>query len=317
MPPPPPKPPPARLGTRFVDHQRAAVHLELVEFVDGLLRAFVGGHLDEREAARPAGRLIAHHVHVGHVTGAAEQFVQSPRRSRCRASCPRKVYGPSLTRSIRAAVDPARRARHARTSPRPPHQQDRGNDRFADRHKRALQGLKSAKYSRPVSRVGARAGPVPAWYSPADAGRGGLDHRGAAGRVPRRAGAVGRPLSPLRTAPGRAARHRRAAGQARRHPRLHGRHDHAVPGGGPDDDPRPPARRSRSPPRWWSNPIAATSKPCRSTGRRAARRCRAAAARRRGPAHPGTRRRGARHRARRTIAATPCRCRRGAGRRWP
>src|SRR5438067_254426 len=40
-----------RLGPRLVDRQRASAHLILVELGRGLLRLFVGRHLDERKAA--------------------------------------------------------------------------------------------------------------------------------------------------------------------------------------------------------------------------------------------------------------------------
>ena len=63
-----------RLRTRFVDDQRAAFHLLLVELADGFLRFLVRAHLDEREAARAAGGHVPHHANVVHLAGPAEQF---------------------------------------------------------------------------------------------------------------------------------------------------------------------------------------------------------------------------------------------------
>ena len=63
-----------RFRTCFVDDQRAPVHLLLVEFGDGFLRFLVRAHLDESEAARAAGRHVAHHANAVHLAGAAEQF---------------------------------------------------------------------------------------------------------------------------------------------------------------------------------------------------------------------------------------------------
>ena len=64
------------LGTRFVDRERAATHLELVELGRRLLRFFVGRHLDEREAARPTRGRVAHDAHRFDVPRSAEQLLQ-------------------------------------------------------------------------------------------------------------------------------------------------------------------------------------------------------------------------------------------------
>ena len=71
-----------RLRPRFVHHQRAAVHLMLVELGDGLLRVVVVSHLDERESARAAGGHVAHHPDVVHLAGPAEQLRQLVLRGR-------------------------------------------------------------------------------------------------------------------------------------------------------------------------------------------------------------------------------------------
>src|SRR5688572_14290148 len=65
-----------RLGTSFVDCQRATAHLVLVELGGGLLRLFVGGHLDESEPAGTAGCGIPHDANRFHVAGFAEQLLQ-------------------------------------------------------------------------------------------------------------------------------------------------------------------------------------------------------------------------------------------------
>jgi hypothetical protein len=65
-----------RLRPRLVDDQRPAIKLVLMEFVDRLLRVFVGRHFDKRKPARPAGGLVAHHAHVVDSSGAAEEFCQ-------------------------------------------------------------------------------------------------------------------------------------------------------------------------------------------------------------------------------------------------
>src|SRR3954447_5008361 len=64
------------LGPRFVDGERPATHLILVEFGRGLLRFLVSRHLDERETACPSGRRVAHHAHGFDVAGLAEQLLQ-------------------------------------------------------------------------------------------------------------------------------------------------------------------------------------------------------------------------------------------------
>src|SRR5205085_1907380 len=63
-------------GPRFVHRQRASAHLVLIEFRRSLLRLLVGRHFDKREAARAAGRGIAHHAYRFHVAGFAEQLLQ-------------------------------------------------------------------------------------------------------------------------------------------------------------------------------------------------------------------------------------------------
>src|SRR5204862_746384 len=65
-----------RFGAGFVDGQRAAAHLKLVEFRGRLLRFFVGGHLDEGEPAGAAGGRVAHHAHCFDTTGLAEQLLE-------------------------------------------------------------------------------------------------------------------------------------------------------------------------------------------------------------------------------------------------
>src|SRR5262245_27398489 len=57
---------PGRLGSRFVDREGAAAELRLVELIDRPLGVVVGGHLDEREAARSPRRHVAHHAHRVH-----------------------------------------------------------------------------------------------------------------------------------------------------------------------------------------------------------------------------------------------------------
>src|SRR5262245_16890838 len=47
-----------------------------MELANRLLRVFVGHHLDEREATRATGRLIAHNTNVVHCSRAAEELRQ-------------------------------------------------------------------------------------------------------------------------------------------------------------------------------------------------------------------------------------------------
>ena len=63
-----------RLRARFVDDERPAFHLLLVEFADGFLRFLVRAHLDEREAASATSRHVAHHADAVDLARAAEQF---------------------------------------------------------------------------------------------------------------------------------------------------------------------------------------------------------------------------------------------------
>src|SRR5262245_48552920 len=64
------------LGPRFVDRQRAASELILVEFARGFLRLVVSRHLDEGEAAGTAGGGVAHHADRFHLARFAEQLLQ-------------------------------------------------------------------------------------------------------------------------------------------------------------------------------------------------------------------------------------------------
>src|SRR5258708_32787213 len=63
-----------RFRSSLVHHERATVHLMLMEFADGLRRILVVHHFDEREAAGAAGRHVPHHPDVVHLAGAAEQL---------------------------------------------------------------------------------------------------------------------------------------------------------------------------------------------------------------------------------------------------
>jgi hypothetical protein len=65
---------PFGLRTRFVHHQRTTFHLMFVEFVDGFLRIFIRGHLDESKPARAAGGHVAHHADAVHLAGTAEEL---------------------------------------------------------------------------------------------------------------------------------------------------------------------------------------------------------------------------------------------------
>src|SRR5262245_691002 len=65
-----------RFRPRLVDGQRAPAHLVLIQFARRLLRFFVGGHLDEREPARPTRRGVAHHSNRFDGPGAAEELLQ-------------------------------------------------------------------------------------------------------------------------------------------------------------------------------------------------------------------------------------------------
>src|SRR5438128_931930 len=65
-----------RLRTRLVDHQLPTLHLVLVKLLDRFLRRVIGGHLDETEAPRAAGRHVTHHARAGDIANAAEELVQ-------------------------------------------------------------------------------------------------------------------------------------------------------------------------------------------------------------------------------------------------
>jgi hypothetical protein len=64
------------LRSRFIHRQRATTHLVLVELAGSPLRFFIGGHLDESEAAGAAGRCVTHHVHRCDVASATEQLLK-------------------------------------------------------------------------------------------------------------------------------------------------------------------------------------------------------------------------------------------------
>src|SRR6185295_10642087 len=65
-----------RLGPGFVDGERAAAHLELVQLARRLLRFFVGRHLDKGESARPACRSVTHDADRLDRSRPAEQLLQ-------------------------------------------------------------------------------------------------------------------------------------------------------------------------------------------------------------------------------------------------
>src|SRR6516165_3886322 len=65
-----------RLGTRLVDGERTTAHLVLIELRRGLLGFFVGGHFNEREAARPARGSVAHHTDRLHGACAAKELLE-------------------------------------------------------------------------------------------------------------------------------------------------------------------------------------------------------------------------------------------------
>jgi hypothetical protein len=52
-----------RLRPRFVHDERTPAHFCPIELLDGRLRIFFGLHLDEREAAGAACRIVTHHAH--------------------------------------------------------------------------------------------------------------------------------------------------------------------------------------------------------------------------------------------------------------
>src|SRR5207253_10071859 len=57
------------LWPRLVDRQRSPAEALFVELGDRILRILIGRHFHEREAARPAGLAIPHHVHGRDVAG--------------------------------------------------------------------------------------------------------------------------------------------------------------------------------------------------------------------------------------------------------
>src|SRR5437868_1508064 len=59
---------------RLVDVDRAAAELTPAQLGDGLAGLLVAAHLDEREAARPTGLPIRHHLGVGDRAVRAEDF---------------------------------------------------------------------------------------------------------------------------------------------------------------------------------------------------------------------------------------------------
>jgi hypothetical protein len=61
------------LRTRLVNGESSPAELIVIERGDGILRIFVRGHLDEREAARLAGGLVAHHIDGVDRPGASEE----------------------------------------------------------------------------------------------------------------------------------------------------------------------------------------------------------------------------------------------------
>src|SRR6185436_8841956 len=65
------------LRARFVHGQRAATQFNTVDLGDRLLGFLIAAHLDERESARAASRLIAHHRHRLHRARLREQRLQS------------------------------------------------------------------------------------------------------------------------------------------------------------------------------------------------------------------------------------------------
>src|SRR5581483_12018343 len=65
-----------RFRARFVDGQVPASQLKFVQFLDSLLRFFVGTHFDEGEAAGPASHLIAHDADSFHRSGATKQILE-------------------------------------------------------------------------------------------------------------------------------------------------------------------------------------------------------------------------------------------------
>src|SRR5581483_3476963 len=65
-----------RFGARFVDGETASAEFVAVERVDRFLGVFMRAHFHEAEAARAAGRLIAHDRDGLHAAGLREQLLQ-------------------------------------------------------------------------------------------------------------------------------------------------------------------------------------------------------------------------------------------------
>jgi hypothetical protein len=61
----------------FVDRQPASFELLLIECTAGGLRLLVIRHLDKREPARPAGRVVAHEMHGFDGPVLREQLLES------------------------------------------------------------------------------------------------------------------------------------------------------------------------------------------------------------------------------------------------
>src|SRR5262249_31089515 len=60
----------------LVDRQRPAAELAAVQLVNGLLGLLVAAHLDEREAAGPAGLAVRHHLGIRDGAVLAEHLAQ-------------------------------------------------------------------------------------------------------------------------------------------------------------------------------------------------------------------------------------------------
>src|SRR5204862_8345574 len=64
------------LRASFIHREPASLHVLLVETLDRRAGAFVGRHLDEREAARLSCRPIAHHAHRLHRASLGEHGLE-------------------------------------------------------------------------------------------------------------------------------------------------------------------------------------------------------------------------------------------------
>src|SRR5438876_7845050 len=65
------------LGLGFVDGQGPALVIEVVQFLDGLLRLRVVLHFDEAEAARASRLAVGDHLSAAYLAVLAEQFQQN------------------------------------------------------------------------------------------------------------------------------------------------------------------------------------------------------------------------------------------------